>query len=52
VYHAHADGHHGTWYDLTVTVAGDATFVRQFAGRVETGQPSISDPAIGSPLRP
>jgi phospholipase C len=34
------------WYDLSVTVADDATFVRHLAGHVETGQPSTSDPAI------
>ena len=33
------------WYDLSVTVEGDATFVRRAAGRVETGRPSVSDPA-------
>ena len=35
---------HG-WYDLTVTGAGG--FERQFAGRVETGRASISDPQLG-----
>jgi phospholipase C len=36
------------WYDLSVTVTGDAAFVRQFAGHVETGRPSTSDPAIAA----
>ena len=36
------------WYDLTVKTAGDAGFARQLAGHVETGRPSVSDPAIGS----
>jgi phospholipase C len=36
------------WYDLTVKAAGDAGFARQLAGHVETGRPSVSDPAIGS----
>jgi phospholipase C len=35
------------WYDLAVTAQGHSQFLRQFAGRVETGQASISDPAIG-----
>ena len=33
------------WYDLAVTAAGSATFLRRLAGRVETGRPSTSDPA-------
>ena len=33
----------GGWYDFTVAAAGG--FVRRFAGRVETGQDSTSDPA-------
>jgi phospholipase C len=36
------------WYDLTVKTASDAAFARQLAGHVETGRPSVSDPAIGS----
>jgi phospholipase C len=35
------------WYDLTVTVNTDATFVRRLAGHVETGRSSMSDPALG-----
>ena len=35
------------WYDLVVTVEGDAGFEYQFAGHVETGKGSISDPAMG-----
>ncbi|MFJ7077198.1 phosphocholine-specific phospholipase C [Streptomyces sp. NPDC098781] len=34
------------WYDLTVTSETDPAFLRRFAGRVETGQPGVSDPAI------
>jgi phospholipase C len=34
----------GNWYDLTLRTEG---FVRQFAGRLETGKNSISDPAMG-----
>jgi phospholipase C len=37
------------WYDLTVTVDSDSSFVRQLAGHVETGKPSVTDPAIGAP---
>jgi phospholipase C len=35
------------WYDLIITVAGDATFKYRLAGHVETGEDSISDPALG-----
>lgn len=34
------------WYDLTVTVPGTG-FVRTFAGHLENGKPSTSDPALG-----
>jgi phospholipase C len=36
------------WYDLTVKAASEAGFARQLAGHVETGRPSVSDPAIAS----
>ncbi|MEO8925794.1 MAG: phospholipase C, phosphocholine-specific [Caulobacteraceae bacterium] len=35
------------WYDLTVTSDTDRVFLRQLAGHLETGRPSLSDPAIG-----
>jgi phospholipase C len=35
------------WYDLIVTVSGDPTFKYRLAGHVETGNDSISDPALG-----
>jgi len=35
------------WYDLVITVEGDAGFAYHFAGHVETGEDSISDPAMG-----
>jgi phospholipase C len=35
------------WYDLTVSVDTDASFARRFAGHVETGRSSMSDPALG-----
>jgi phospholipase C len=44
--HAVDLGHSGHWYDLTVRSDHDAAFRRRFAGHVETGRPSVSDPAI------
>jgi phospholipase C len=41
----------GRWYDFSVKVAAQAGFSRRFAGRVETGAPSISDPAMGGVAR-
>jgi len=38
-------GQNGNWYDFTV--AWGEVFGRRFAGRMETGQPSISDPKMG-----
>lgn len=35
------------WHDFTVQVAGRSHFAARFAGRVETGIDSISDPQIG-----
>ncbi len=37
------------WYDLIVRVEGDARFYRRLAGRVESGENSTSDPAMGGP---
>ena len=37
----------GNWYDLIVTIAGDASFNYRLAGHVENGKDSISDPAMG-----
>jgi phospholipase C len=34
------------WYDITAT-SDDPTFVRRLAGHIETGLPSLSDPALG-----
>ena len=36
------------WYDLTVTVEGEGTFIRRFAGKVETGRVGRTDPGIGA----
>lgn len=35
------------WYDLSVRVKGNETFQQVFAGRVETGRPSKTDPLMG-----
>jgi len=37
----------GAWYDFAVGCDADTSFVRRFAGRVETGKHSVSDPAMG-----
>ena len=37
---------HG-WYDFVLTVKGFEQFEKRFAGRVETGQDSFSDPHMG-----
>jgi phospholipase C len=34
------------WYDLAVRMAGDEHFLRRFAGRIETGRDSLTDPAM------
>ncbi|HYH41832.1 MAG TPA: phospholipase C, phosphocholine-specific [Burkholderiales bacterium] len=39
------------WYDYTVRVAGLDAFSRRFAGRMETGRHSLSDPAMGGRAR-
>lgn len=35
------------WYDLRVTMDGNERFCYRYAGHVETGRPSKTDPAIG-----
>ncbi len=37
---------HG-WYDVTVTVKGNAAYARRYAGHVETGKDSKTDPHMG-----
>jgi phospholipase C len=37
-----------SWYDLTVTCSTDPAFMRRFAGHVETGLPSVSDPTLST----
>jgi len=34
------------WYDVSVRMVEDDTFVYRFAGRVETGEAGTSDPAM------
>jgi phospholipase C len=36
------------WYDFIVKVGSDPGFLRQLAGHVETGRPSVTDPAIAA----
>lgn len=40
-----ADSDH--WYDLNLTSSHDRRYLRRIAGHVETGRPSVSDPALG-----
>jgi phospholipase C len=40
-------GLQGNWYDFTVKTA-QGGFTRRFAGRLETGADSVSDPAMGT----
>jgi phospholipase C len=35
------------WYDFTVKVSGRQNFMKRYAGRVETGRHSFSDPFMG-----
>ena len=37
-----------SWYDFTVTSGADAAFLRRFAGHVETGRPSVTDPVLST----
>ncbi|MGV3766878.1 MAG: phosphocholine-specific phospholipase C [Chitinophagaceae bacterium] len=37
----------GNWYDVVIRKAGSETFQWRFAGRIETGKPSITDPLMG-----
>lgn len=40
-----AKSHH--WYDIEVKVQGNDTFYQQFAGHIETGNTSFTDPLMG-----
>jgi phospholipase C len=35
------------WYDLSMTMEGNENFLYRYAGHLETGEPSKTDPAIG-----
>ncbi len=35
------------WYDFSVKIKGNALFERRYAGRVETGMASKTDPVMG-----
>jgi phospholipase C len=37
----------GGWYELVITVDGDSQFEYRFAGHIENGDDSISDPQMG-----
>jgi phospholipase C len=39
------------WYDVTLELAGNARFLRHFAGRIEAGTWSCTDPVIGAESR-
>jgi len=39
---------HG-WYDIAVRLPAETRYLRRFAGRLESGRDSISDPAMGGP---
>lgn len=38
----------GNWYDFSVSTSASPAFKRRFAGRIETGKDSVSDPAMGT----
>ena len=35
------------WYDFSIKVKSNQVFEKRYAGHVETGKPSISDPIMG-----
>jgi phospholipase C len=37
----------GGWYDVSVTADASPQYLRRLAGHAETGEPGISDPALG-----
>ncbi|GIF46792.1 phospholipase C [Asanoa ferruginea] len=39
--------HNHGWYDLSVSVAGNALFEQRLAGHLENGEDSFTDPAMG-----
>jgi phospholipase C len=43
--------HSAHWYDFTVRVVGADSYSRRFAGHMETGRHSLSDPGMGGRAR-
>ncbi len=41
----------GQWYDLSVRLQEDPAYLRRYAGHIEHGKDSISDPAMGKSTR-
>jgi len=39
-----------SWYDFTLKVVGQSTYSRQYAGHVETGEDSITDPLMAGQM--
>jgi len=35
------------WYDVSIRIKGNKEYEQRFAGRIETGKPTQSDPAMG-----
>ena len=35
------------WYDLTITIEGNEHFSKRYAGHIETGKDSFTDPLMG-----
>lgn len=35
------------WYDFSITINGIKSFTKRYAGRIETGKPSHTDPVMG-----
>lgn len=38
----------GNWYDLSVTTEGKSNFLQRYAGKIETGKVTITDPFMAS----
>ena len=43
--------HSANWYDFTARVVGLDAYSRRFAGHMETGRRSLSDPGMGGRAR-
>ncbi|QEC67567.1 phospholipase C, phosphocholine-specific [Panacibacter ginsenosidivorans] len=40
-------GNSAGWYDISITVDGSNTFLKRFAGHIDTGKHSFTDPLMG-----